>query len=129
MLNKLKSLIGNSYKYKDVIFIVEDIKQNKDIYIVYTNKRTYTFFENEVDVFLSEISIITLMKKEVLTPKTDNKLIQPIKEDNLSVILLDTIHKIQSDKDYVNQANAICNVITQMINVKKLEIQIKNLKQ
>ena len=37
---------------------------------------------------------------------------------------LDTIQKVQKDKSYINQANAICNVVSQMINIKKLELQL-----
>jgi hypothetical protein len=48
----------------------------------------------------------------------------PIQESDLKIILLDTIQKVQKDKSYINQANAICNVVSQMINIKKLELQL-----
>ena len=56
------------------------------------------------------------------TPNTPNTLSE--KSTDLSEILLDTIQKVQKNKEYINQANAICNVVSQMINIKKLEIQI-----
>ena len=98
-------------------------------YVVKTNKRAYNFFESEVDMFISELKNVPIrVKKHELNPtKMENteKNIVSIQQTDLSEILLDTIYKIQTDKDYVQQANAICNVVTQMINVKKLEIQLK----
>ena len=58
--------------------------------------------------------------------KKNNVLIQ---ENNLSTILLETIEKVQKDKTYINQANAICNIVSQMINIKKLELHILNSKK
>ena len=67
------------------------------------------------------------VKKDELNPnkmEENEKNIVPIQENDLSVILLDTIQKVQKDKTYINQANAICNVVSQMINIKKLELQL-----
>ena len=67
------------------------------------------------------------VKKDELKPnkmEENEKNIVPIQENDLSVILLDTIQKVQKDKTYINQANAICNVVSQMINIKKLELQL-----
>ena len=67
------------------------------------------------------------VKKDELNPnkmEENEKNIVAIQENDLSVILLDTIQKVQKDKSYINQANAICNVVSQMINIKKLELQL-----
>jgi hypothetical protein len=151
MLNKLKELIGKSFLYKGVEITINDVRFVSTTYVVKTNKRAYNFFENEVETFLSELknvpiqvkkqelkptkmeniekNIVTIqVKKQELKPtKMENieKNIVTIQQTDLSEILLNTIYKIQTDKEYVQQANAICNVITQMINVKKLEIQLK----
>jgi hypothetical protein len=129
MLNKLKELIGNSFLYKGVEITINDVRFISTTYVVKTNKRAYNFFESEVETFLSELKNVPIqVKKQELKPtKMENieKNIVTIQQTDLSEILLDTIYKIQTDKEYVQQANAICNVITQMINVKKLEIQLK----
>ena len=68
-------------------------------------------------------------KKHELKPykmEENEKNIVPIQETDLKVILLETINKVRTNKEYIGQANAICNVVTQMINVQKLEIQLKN---
>jgi hypothetical protein len=129
MLNKLKELIGKSFLYKGVEITINDVRFVSTTYVVKTNKRAYNFFESEVETFLSELKNVPIqVKKQELKPtKMENieKNIVTIQQTELSEILLDTIYKIQTDKEYVQQANAICNVITQMINVKKLEIQLK----
>ena len=129
MLNKLKELIGKSFLYKGVEITINDVRLVSTTYVVKTNKRAYNFFESEVETFLSELKNVPIqVKKQELKPtKMENieKNIVTIQQTELSEILLDTIYKIQTDKEYVQQANAICNVITQMINVKKLEIQLK----
>jgi hypothetical protein len=129
MLNKLKELIGKSFLYKGVEITINDVRLVSTTYVVKTNKRAYNFFESEVETFLSELKNVPIqVKKQELKPtKMENieKNIATIQQTELSEILLDTIYKIQTDKEYVQQANAICNVITQMINVKKLEIQLK----
>ena len=129
MLNKLKELIGKSFLYKGVEITINDVKLVSTTYVVKTNKRAYNFFESEVETFLSELKNVPIqVKKQELKPtKMENieKNIVTIQQTDLSEILLNTIYKIQTDKEYVQQANAICNVITQMINVKKLEIQLK----
>jgi hypothetical protein len=71
-------------------------------------------------------------KHELNTNKMENneKNIVPIQEANLNVrnVLLETLDKVRSDKSYIPQANAICNVVAQMINIQKLELSIKNKK-
>jgi hypothetical protein len=128
MLNKLKELIGKSFLYKGIEITINDVKLVSTTYVVKTNKRAYNFFENEVDMFISELKNVPIQvkKHELKANKTEEneKNNVPIQQKDLSVILLDTIEKIQNDKEYVQQANAICNVVTQMINVKKLEIQL-----
>jgi hypothetical protein len=58
------------------------------------------------------------------------KKIVPIQETNLNIrnVLFDTLERVRTDKSYIPQANAICNVVTQMINIQKLELSIKTKK-
>ena len=85
----------------------------------------YIAFEKR-QLELKNVSI--QVKKDELKPnkmEENEKNIVPIQEEtDLSIILLDTIQKVQKDKTYINQANAICNVVSQMINIKKLELQL-----
>lgn len=137
MLEKLKDLIGITFEYKGRNICISNVKFVGGVFVVITNIRTYNFYENEVQDFISElkpfeekIKIVSIQeKKHELNPnkmEENQKNIVSIQENNLSAILLDTIEKVQKDKTYINQANAICNVVSQMINIKKLELQILN---
>jgi len=139
MLEKLKKLIGITFEYKGRNIVITNVKYVGTCYVVLTNRQTMNFFENEVEKFISELNrfeeklnIVSIqVKKDELNPnkmEENEKNIVSIQENDLSVILLDTIQKVQKDKTYINQANAICNVVSQMINIKKLELQMQKTK-
>jgi hypothetical protein len=116
MLQKLNLLIGNKYNYKGNVIVINEVKIVSTTYVVKTDKRTYNFFESEIDDFIS--NLIDYVEKPINIPSE--------KSTDLSEILYDTIDKVKKDKSYIGQANAICNIVSQMINIKKLEIQLKN---
>ena len=147
MQQKLNLLIDKKFNYKDKIITITKWKRVGTTYVVFTDKQTYNFFENEIDLFIEQLQPVRVklkegvfekrqlelknvsiqVKKDELKPnkmEENEKNIVPIQENDLSVILLDTIQKVQKDKTYINQANAICNVVSQMINIKKLELQL-----
>lgn len=154
MIQQLKELIGRKFSYKDKDILIKNVKRVCGVYVVLTDSKTYNFFESEVSFFLKEIVEIPRVKlkegvlekrqlelknvsiqekkHELNTYKMDNneKNILPIQETNLNVrnVLLETLEKVRSDKSYIPQANAICNVVAQMINIQKLELSIKNKK-
>lgn len=147
MQQKLNLLIDKKFNYKDKIITITKWKRVGSTYVVFSDKQTYNFFESEIDLFIEQLQPVRVklkegvlekrqmelknvsiqVKKDELNPnkmEENEKNIVPIQENDLSVILLDTIHKVQKDKTYINQANAICNVVSQMINIKKLELQL-----
>lgn len=154
MIQELKELIGRKFSYKDKEILIKNTKRVSGVYVVITDKKTYNFFESEVPFFLREIVEIPRVKlkegvlekrqlelknvsiqekkHELNTNKMDNneKNIAPIQEANLNVrnVLIETLDKVRTDKSYIPQANAICNVVAQMINIQKLELSIKNKK-
>jgi len=147
MQQKLNLLIDKKFSYKDKIITITKWKRVGTTYVVFSDKQTYNFFESEIDLFIDNLlpvrvklkegvlekrqlelkNVSIQVKKDELNPnkmEENEKNIVPIQENDLSVILLDTIQKVQKDKTYINQANAICNVVSQMINIKKLELQL-----
>lgn len=154
MIQELKELIGRKFSYKDKEILIKNTKRVSGVYVVITDKKTYNFFESEVPFFLREIVEIPRVKlkegvlekrqlelknvsiqekkHELNTNKMENneKNIAPIQEANLNVrnVLMETLDKVRTDKSYIPQANAICNVVAQMINIQKLELSIKNKK-
>lgn len=154
MIQQLKELIGRKFSYKDKDILIKNVKKVSGVYVVLTDNKTYNFFESEVPFFLKEIVEVPRVKlkegvlekrrlelknvsiqekkHELNTNKMENneKNIAPIQETNINVrnVLLETLEKVRSDKSYIPQANAICNVVAQMINIQKLELSIKNKK-
>ena len=147
MQQKLNLLIDKKFSYKDKIITITKWKRVGTNYVVFSDKQTYNFFESEIDLFIDNLLPVRVKFKEGVLEKRqlelknvsiqvkkdelntnkmeeNEKNIVPIQENDLSVILLDTIQKVQKDKTYINQANAICNVVSQMINIKKLELQL-----
>jgi len=147
MQERLDLLIDKKFNYKDKIITITKWKIVGTTYVVFSDKQTYNFFESEIDLFIEQLQPVRVklkegvlekrqlelknvsiqVKKDELKPnkmEENEKNIVPIQENDLSVILLDTIQKVQKDKTYINQANAICNVVSQMINIKKLELQL-----
>jgi hypothetical protein len=154
MIQQLKELIGRKFSYKDKEILIKNTKRVSGVYVILTDKKTYNFFESEIPFFLKEIVEIPRVKlkegvlekrqlelknvsiqgkkHELNTNKMENneKNIVPIQEANLNVrnVLMETLDKVRNDKSYIPQANAICNVVAQMINIQKLELSIKNKK-
>ncbi len=129
MQQKLNLLIDKKFNYRDKIITITKWKKVGVTYVIFTDKLILNFYENEIDNFIDELKNVSIQeKKHELKPykmEENSKNIVPIQENDLSVILLETIKKVQKDKDYIGQANAICNVVSQMINIKKLELQLK----
>lgn len=126
MQENLNKLIGNKYAYRGLVITVKEVKFLSSLYVVKTDKQTYNFYESEIDSFLLElIDYDDIPKKSFIMDNTPN--IRTVSNENtdLSEILLETIKKVQEDKNYIGQANAICNVVSQMINIKKLGLQLK----
>ena len=125
MQEKLNKLIGNKYTYRGLVIIVKEVKFLSALYVIKTDKQTYNFYESEVNSFLLElIDYEEKPKTKHIMENTPNVRTVSNENTDLSEILLDTIKKVQNNKEYIGQANAICNVVSQMINIKKLELQL-----
>ena len=140
MLKKLNLLIGNKYNYKGNVIVVKEIKIVSTTYVVKTDKRTYNFFESEVPFFLKEVIEIPrvkvkpqILEKRKMELQKNQNTTEIVRTENINIdikgVLFDVLEKVRTDKSFIPQANAICNVVTQMINVQKLEMQLKKKSQ
>jgi hypothetical protein len=136
MIQQLNELVGKKFFYKDKEIQIKYVKKVNSVYVVISDKKTYNFYESEVSFFLKEIIEIprVKVKPEVLEVrkmeiKKNENTKEIIRTENINLdiksVLFDVIEKVRTDKNFVPQANAICNVVTQMINVQKLEMQLK----
>jgi hypothetical protein len=139
MIQELKELIGRRFSYKDRDILIKNVKKVNGVYVVLTDNKTYNFFTSEVSFFLKEIVEIPRVKvkpealekrKMELSNKQSEKPTTQIDSQTYDIksVLIETIEKVRIDKTYVQQANTICNVVTQMINIQKLELSIKSKK-
>lgn len=131
MIKNLNDIIGQKFNYNNKIITITKWKRVSSTYVIFTNKQTYNFYENELGDFLEELTPVKENQNNHIKLETmneTNQTVLPINDVDLKVVLLDTIKRVQKDKSYINQANAICNVVSQMINIKKLELQISSKK-
>lgn len=139
MIQELKELIGKRFSYKDKEILIKNAKRVSGVYVVLTDSKTYNFFESEVPFFLKEIIEIprvklkpeALEKRKMEISKKESEASNTqtyVQKFDINSVLIETIEKVRKDRSYVQQANTICNVVTQMINIQKLELQIKSKK-
>jgi hypothetical protein len=112
-MEKLKE--GLRYNYKGDNIIIQRVKKVNGNTVITTNRRSYNLLPSEVEEF--EHNLTEWKEKEVEVLSTE--------DFDVKEILIEAISKIRADENYIKQANAICNVVSQMINIKKLELQIK----
>lgn len=124
-MQKLDDLKGNTYLYKGNKITVQNWKRVNALFVISTDSQTFNFYENEIEPFIESLPpYVEVPKARWVAKKPENDIEEQKKEADITQILYDTIANVQKNPDYIGQANAICNVVTQMINIKKLELQI-----
>jgi hypothetical protein len=126
MEEKLKELIGNKYLYQGKEITIEKVKKINASFVIITNKRTFNFYEAEAHKFMQDIQQVNAFKN--LPKMESNTEVITKSEDKLQQVIFDAIAQVKNNKEYVQQANAICNLTSQLINIKKLELQIMSKK-
>jgi hypothetical protein len=123
MRSELKELIGRKFFYKGKNITIQDVKFVGLNSVIRTNVQSYNLLDSEIERFLSEIKEINIKetKMEVEKPKQDF-LSDPNSNFSITRTLIETIQRVKDDKEYIGQANAICNITSQLINIKKLEL-------
>lgn len=117
-MEKYKEYIGKKYNYEKQNIEITNIKKVSGNYVVLTNGRTFAFFETEIDDFFNNLKPYKTMlsNKTTLIKQEDNE------QDEIKKLLFEAINRVKDNKDYVQQANAICNITSQLINIKKIEL-------
>ena len=118
---KLDKIIGKTFLYKGKKILIEKWRKVNSAYVIITSARVYNFYESEIENFINELT-------NPQNKMEANSQLAVESTTNLTKVLYDTILKVQNNKEYINQANAICNVVSQMINIKKLELQMSSKK-
>jgi hypothetical protein len=119
--------LDQEYQYKGKKYKIRNIKKNFDKTVILTDKQHFVFTENEFIEFKNKIKPLFSFpdKNEKNIIKTikmeEKKELSVTGQDDIKQILFDAIQEVKKNKDYVQQANAICNITSQLINIKKLE--------
>lgn len=104
MKEKIKELIGYKYLYKGSNITILDVKFVGINTVIKTDLRSYNLLETQIQEFMENLQ----------EPKKE-------KEFDLKTFLIETIQKVKSDPDFVKQANSICSLSSQLINIEKLK--------
>jgi hypothetical protein len=126
MIEKLEKLVGNTYLYENKHIKIQKVKKINASYVVITNKRTFNFYEAEAYKFIQEIQQVNEFKTlpKMVQSENPTQELEIKSQEGVHQVLLDTLAKVKKDKAYIPQANAICNIASQLINIQKLELQM-----
>jgi hypothetical protein len=121
--------------YKNQNITVDKIKDvNGSNIVVFIDNRPRNFFISEYEKFLDELSDPKPPKENyALSPKievekSEMMSFEPTKENSqIKIALLDALKLVKEDPKFIDQANAICNIAGQMINLQKEEIKMLQL--
>jgi len=126
MEEKLKELIDKEFIYQGKKITIKTVKKINASFVVITDKRTFNFYEAEVHKFIQDLEIINPIKPTIKMDQNEKPTeeLQVKSQEGVRQVLLDTLAKVKNDKSYIPQANAICNIASQLINIQKLELQM-----
>jgi hypothetical protein len=115
--------IGKKYNYNGQNIVIEEIKEVFGKTVILTDKRAFSFVNDVQEKFFNKLK--PYKEKKVFKMSSVQET-TPIKEyqsdDEIKNILFDAITRVQNDAGFVKQANAICNITSQLISIKKLEL-------
>jgi|SRR5690554_1768341 len=129
---KLDNIVSKTFNYKGKDVEITKYKfVNGTNAVVFMNGRPVNFLLSEIPEFLNELHH-PLGKEttpsQVVLPKNELLVFEPTKENQvIKQTLLETLTKLKEDKEYIPQAQAICEVVNQVVNVQKTEIQMLNI--
>ena len=115
--------IGSKYQLDGLNVEINNFKDINGKLVVKTDKRTFVF--NNFEDFVSNLKPCKQPKKykmENKTTLTKESHYNNNDQDEIKKLLFEAINKVKNDKSYVAQANAICNITTLLINIKKIEL-------
>jgi hypothetical protein len=132
--SNFKTLIGKTLRYKGVEHFVQSYSYRNKMHYLVTDKEWFEFpSEEHVKDFLAicvEVENIELIH----TPKSatdENGLSKPNSSSGnvmayLKGILVEDIERVREDPEYVEQAKTVSNNIKRLVDIAKLELQIKS---
>ena len=122
-MQRLEEIKGIKYNYKGKNIIINEVKKVAGNIILKTDGLTYNLYEEEIETFIENLK--PPKKENDFVPKNQNDatyLENDASSFDIKETLIEAIKKVKNDVSYVKQANCICNITSQMINIRKLEL-------
>lgn len=118
----LQKMVGHTYIYKARHHKILSFKQNGDTVTVVTDKEWLEFESKTINTELKKfLPADSGNGTSLMVMKTDKGNVLP----DLAKIVMDNINQVRKDKSYIPQANSVTKSINSLINMAKLELQIK----
>lgn len=128
---QLDAIVGKTFNYNGKNVNIDGYKEVGGTNIVVFMPKPRNFLINEIPDFLFDLMEPLekdLTPAQVGVPKNELQVFEPTKENaTVKATLLETLAKVKEDKDYIPQAQAVCNVVSQIVNVQKTEIKMLQL--
>lgn len=134
MTNNFQSLIGKRYRYKGVEHLIQSYSYRNNIHYLVTDKEWFEFTNEESLKDFLAICIEVEEKLEVIQASSastdENGLSRPNSGSNnimayLKGVLVEDIERVREDGEYVEQAKTVSNNVKRLIDIARLELQIK----
>ena len=122
-LKKLDNMIGCTYKYEGRKIRIDDVTVSGNIATLKTDSEDIQITLDEF--FDEDLADFQLIKENGIMryPQLIDVVLQNgTTYDKLQEVLLNTIEKLQTDKDYIPQAEAINNTLKSIINLEKVRV-------
>ena len=126
---RLEATVGKQFSYKGENIRIDRYKfVNFANTVIFTDRRPMNFLNSEVQDFLDDLCepvAKEMTPTQVALPKNELSVFEPTKENEVvKATLLETLAKVKDDPAYIPQAEAVCGVVSQIVNVQKTEIQM-----
>lgn len=118
LLKKMKHNDGRTFQFLK-------LKQIKETITVITDSEDFEVIIYDIPVWLEHFTEVPDINVAVaVKPMEINTLKSDISAE-LRDILMENIRKVSKDKEYVNQAKQIANSVAALVNLAKVEIDIR----
>ena len=123
-IDRLRAMIGNVYRYEGVgKMTVHDVVESEKFGILKTDSGDIRVSLEDID---EELGFFTLLNSNGLVKNPT--LLDMVVQSNsmyttLQTTLLDTIQKIENDKEYIPKAEAINETVKSIIDLEKVKVQ------
>lgn len=128
--NNLNKVIGIPYSYQGKNITIERYKEvgGTNVVIFANGQVLKNLLYHEIDSFLESLCSPIFKEtkpQQILIPEQKLKVFEPTKEnESIKATLMETLEKVKSDPNYIPQAQAVCNVVGQIVAIQKTEIQM-----